>query len=48
MPLSDDIATLRDQVLGDLTAAHDYYTNTKQAWRHGQNHCMTDSYRKSS
>jgi hypothetical protein len=33
MPLSMDIATLRNQILGDLAAAHDYYTNTKQAWR---------------
>ncbi len=32
MPLSVDIATLRDQILGDLATAHDYYTNTKQAW----------------
>ncbi|MGL4554928.1 MAG: hypothetical protein ACRC33_27490 [Gemmataceae bacterium] len=33
MPLAADIAALRDQVLADLSAAHDYYTNTKQAWR---------------
>src|SRR6267142_257763 len=33
MPLQADIATLRDQILVDLAAAHDYYTNTKQAWR---------------
>jgi len=33
MPLSADIATLRDQILGDLAAAHDYYVNTGQAWR---------------
>jgi hypothetical protein len=33
MPLSADIAALRDQVLGDLAAAHDYYTHTKEAWR---------------
>lgn len=33
MPLSADIATQRDQILGDLAATHDYYTNTKQAWR---------------
>lgn len=33
MPLSDDIAALRDQILGDLAASHDYFVNTKQAWR---------------
>ena len=33
MALSDDIRTLRDQVLADLAAAHDYYTDTKIAWR---------------
>ena len=33
MALPDDIRTLRDQVLADLAAAHDYYTNTKFAWR---------------
>jgi hypothetical protein len=33
MPLAADIATLRDQILGDLVAAHDYYTNTKEAWQ---------------
>src|SRR6185312_11532269 len=33
MPLSADIEALRDRVLADLAAAHDYYTNTKQAWR---------------
>jgi hypothetical protein len=33
MALSDDIRALRDQVLADLAAAHDYYTDTKIAWR---------------
>jgi hypothetical protein len=33
MALSDDIKNLRDQILVDLTAAHDYYTDTKSAWR---------------
>jgi hypothetical protein len=33
MALSDDIRTLRDQALADLAAAHDYYTDTKIAWR---------------
>ena len=33
MALSDDIRTLRDQILTDLVAAHDYYTDTKSAWR---------------
>src|ERR1700730_16240259 len=33
MPLAVDIATLRDQILRDLAAAHDYYTNTKEAWQ---------------
>jgi len=33
MALSDDIAALRDRVLADLTSAHDYYTDTKIAWR---------------
>jgi hypothetical protein len=31
--LSDDVRTLRDRVLADLTSAHDYYTDTKIAWR---------------
>jgi hypothetical protein len=33
MALSDDIRALRDRVLADLSAAHDYYTDTKIAWR---------------
>jgi len=33
MALSDDIKTLRDQILEDLAAAHDYYTDTKIAWQ---------------
>ena len=33
MALPDDIRSLRDQVLADLEAAHDYYTDTKIAWR---------------
>ncbi len=33
MPLADDLARHRDLILADLDAAHDYYTNTKAAWR---------------
>ena len=33
MAVSDDTQSLRDQVLADLAAAHDYYTDTKIAWR---------------
>ncbi|HEX8199190.1 MAG TPA: hypothetical protein VF590_01790 [Isosphaeraceae bacterium] len=33
MALSDDIRALRDRVLADLNTAHDYYTDTKAAWR---------------
>jgi hypothetical protein len=33
MALSDDILTLPDQVLAELVAAHDYYTDTKIAWQ---------------
>ena len=33
MAVSDGIQALRDQVLADLAAAHDYYTDTKTAWR---------------
>ena len=33
MGLPDDIRAFRDQVLADLAAAHDYYTDTKIAWR---------------
>jgi hypothetical protein len=32
MALADDIEALRDRVLAELTAAHDYYTDTKTAW----------------
>jgi hypothetical protein len=32
MPLADDIRALRDRTSADLTAAHDYYTDTKLAW----------------
>src|SRR5208282_2224121 len=31
--LADDIRALRDRVLADLNAAHDYYTDTEIAWR---------------
>lgn len=33
MALSNDIRSLRDRALADLNSAHDYYTNTKIAWR---------------
>jgi hypothetical protein len=33
MALADDIRELRDRVLADLHAAHDYYTDTQTAWR---------------
>jgi hypothetical protein len=33
MSLADVIRRLRDQVLADLKSAHDYYTDTKIAWR---------------
>ncbi|HEY8667700.1 MAG TPA: hypothetical protein VIL86_13625 [Tepidisphaeraceae bacterium] len=32
MALAGDIQSLRDRVLADLNAAHDYYTDTKIAW----------------
>src|SRR5258706_6315855 len=32
MALAADIQSLRDRVLADLNAAHDYYTDTKIAW----------------
>ena len=32
MALADDIRTLRDRVLAELNAAHDYYEETKTAW----------------
>lgn len=33
MALSDDIRTLRDRALADLNSLHDYYMDTKIAWR---------------
>lgn len=33
MTLADEIRALRDRVLTDLNSAHDYYTETKVAWR---------------
>jgi hypothetical protein len=33
VPLADDLRQLRDRTLGDLTAAHDYYADTKTAWK---------------
>ena len=33
MGLAADIDNLRDTIIKDLTEVHDYYTNTKQAWR---------------
>jgi hypothetical protein len=33
MALADTVRALRDRVLGDLDAAHDYYVDTKTAWR---------------
>ncbi len=33
MPLSEDLRALQERVVGELVAAHDYYTNTKFAWR---------------
>src|SRR5438552_2863894 len=32
MALAGDIQILRDRVLADLNAAHDYYSDTKNAW----------------
>jgi hypothetical protein len=32
MALADDIRALRDRVLADLNAAHDYFMDTKYAW----------------
>ena len=32
MALADDLRSLRDRVLADLNAAHDYYQDTKTAW----------------
>lgn len=33
MALSEEVRTLRDHVLADLNSVHDYYTDTKYAWR---------------
>ena len=33
MALADDIRLLRDRVSAELTAAHDYYADTKVAWK---------------
>jgi hypothetical protein len=33
MALADEIRALRDRAMHDLTSAHDYYTDTKIAWR---------------
>jgi hypothetical protein len=33
MALEDDIADLRNMILADLDAVHDYYSDTKNAWR---------------
>ena len=33
MALSDDLQMLRDAVLDELNAAHDYYAETRYAWR---------------
>jgi len=33
MTLEDEIRAVRDRVLADLDSAHDYYTDTKIAWR---------------
>ncbi|WP_435011284.1 hypothetical protein P12x_002591 [Tundrisphaera lichenicola] len=33
MSLSEEIRSLRDRVLADLVSVHDYYSNTKTAWR---------------
>ena len=33
MALAEDLRALRDRTLADLNAAHDYYENTKAAWR---------------
>src|SRR5689334_5082921 len=32
MALADEIKSLRDRVLSELNAAHDYYTDTRIAW----------------
>ena len=33
MALAEDIQRLRDRVLADLGTPHDYYTDTRIAWR---------------
>ena len=33
MALADDVRALRDRALTELTSTHDYYTDTKRAWR---------------
>src|SRR6185437_3421190 len=33
MSLADEIRALRDRSLADLSAVHDYFTETKRAWR---------------
>ncbi|MBX9580073.1 MAG: hypothetical protein K2X87_07155 [Gemmataceae bacterium] len=33
MPLADDLVALRDSILADLDAAHDYHTDTLVAWQ---------------
>jgi hypothetical protein len=33
MGLAEEIRTHRDRALSDLDSAHDYYTDTKIAWR---------------
>jgi hypothetical protein len=33
MALVDDVRALRDRALTELTAVHDYYTDSKMAWR---------------
>ena len=38
MALADDLRLLRDHVLADLTAAHDYYADTKIAWKFIREH----------
>jgi hypothetical protein len=33
MALAGDVRALRDRALTELTAVHDYFTDTKMAWR---------------
>src|SRR5205814_636010 len=33
MALAEDLRALRDRVLANLDSAHDYYTDTRTAWR---------------